>query len=304
MTDDKITAKTQPQSVMQNEPLRDGKVSRAIGTIPPMVFLSFAWLVLMIVVAVLGDLIAPYDYQAIDLIARLSPPVWMEGGSIAHLLGTDDLGRDVLSRLIFSIRMSLFVALLGTMIGAVVGTVIGFVAAHFRGWIDDLVMAAIDFQAALPFMILALAIVAFFGNSLVLFIVVMGIFGWERYARITRGLALSAVTHGYAVAVRTLGAGSLRIYGRHILPNIVNALIVNMTLNFPQTVLLETSLSFLGLGIQPPLTSLGNMVGFGRDYLLTAWWIAVFAALTIFLATLAMSILGDWVRDQLDPTLK
>jgi peptide/nickel transport system permease protein len=165
-------------------------------------------------------------------------------------------------------------------------------------------MAAIDFQAALPFMILALAIVAFFGNSLVLFIVVMGIFGWERYARITRGLALSAVTHGYAVAVRTLGAGSLRIYGRHILPNIVNALIVNMTLNFPQTVLLETSLSFLGLGIQPPLTSLGNMVGFGRDYLLTAWWIAVFAALTIFLATLAMSILGDWVRDRLDPTLK
>ena len=304
MTNDKITAKFQPQSVTQNEPSRDGKVSRAIGTIPPMVFLSFAWLVLMIVVAILGDLIAPYDYQAIDLMARLSPPVWMEGGSTAHLLGTDDLGRDVLSRLIFSIRMSLFVALLGTMIGAVVGTVIGFVAAHFRGWIDDLVMAAIDFQAALPFMILALAIVAFFGNSLVLFIVVMGIFGWERYARITRGLALSAVTHGYAVAVRTLGAGSLRIYGRHILPNIVNALIVNMTLNFPQTVLLETSLSFLGLGIQPPLTSLGNMVGFGRDYLLTAWWIAVFAALTIFLATLAMSILGDWVRDRLDPTLK
>jgi peptide/nickel transport system permease protein len=304
MTDDKITAKVQPQSVTLNEPSGAGRVDRVIGTMPPMVLLSLAWLVLMIVVALLGDLIAPYDYQAIDLMARLSPPVWMEGGDAAHLLGTDDLGRDILSRLIFSIRMSLFVALLGTLIGAVIGTIIGFFAAHFRGWIDDLVMAAIDFQAALPFMILALAIVAFFGNSLVLFIVVMGIFGWERYARITRGLALSAVTHGYAVAVRTLGAGSLRIYGRHILPNIVNALIVNMTLNFPQTVLLETSLSFLGLGIQPPLTSLGNMVGFGRDYLLTAWWIAVFAALTIFLATLSMSILGDWVRDQLDPTLK
>jgi peptide/nickel transport system permease protein len=304
MANDKITAKDQQQSVALNQPSRDGQTDRVISTMPPMVRLSLAWLVLMIVVAILGDLIAPYDYQAIDLMARLSPPVWMEGGSTAHLLGTDDLGRDMLSRLIFSIRVSLFVALLGTVFGAVIGTVIGFVAAHFRGWIDDLVMAAIDFQAALPFMILALAIVAFFGNSLVLFIVVMGIFGWERYARITRGLTLSAVTHGYAVAVRTLGAGSLRIYGRHILPNIVNALIVNMTLNFPQTVLLETSLSFLGLGIQPPLTSLGNMVGFGRDYLLTAWWIAVFAALTIFLATLAMSILGDWVRDRLDPTLK
>ena len=160
MTDDKITAKVQPQSVTLTEPSREGKIGRAIGTIPPMVFLSFAWLVLMIVVALLGDLIAPYDYQGIDLMARLSPPVWMEGGSTAHLLGTDDLGRDVLSRLIFSIRVSLFVALLGTLIGAVVGTVIGFIAAHFRGWIDDLVMAAIDFQAALPFMILALAIVA------------------------------------------------------------------------------------------------------------------------------------------------
>jgi len=146
--------------------------------------------------------------------------------------------------------------------------------------------------------------VATLGNSLVLFIGLMGIYGWERYARLTRGLTLSAVTHGYAVAVRTLGAGPLRIYGRHILPNIANALIVNMTLNFPQTILLETSLSFLGLGIQPPLTSLGNMVGFGRDYLLTAWWIAVFPALAIFIATLAMSILGDWVRDRLDPTLK
>ncbi len=269
-----------------------------------MVLLSVMCLVGLIVVALGADWIAPYDYQAIDLRGRLVAPFWAEGGNLEHLLGTDDLGRDMLSRLISSVRMSLFVALLGTVIGAVLGTTLGFLAAHFRGWVDDVVMAAIDFQAALPFMILALAVVATLGNSLVLFISLMGIYGWERYARLTRGLTLSAVTHGYAVAVRTLGAGPLRIYGRHILPNIANALIVNMTLNFPQTVLLETSLSFLGLGIQPPLTSLGNMVGFGRDYLLTAWWIAVFPALAIFLATLAMSILGDWVRDRLDPTLR
>lgn len=181
---------------------------------------------------------------------------------------------------------------------SVLGTVLGFLAAHFHGWVDDLVVAAIDFQAALPFMILALAVVATLGNSLVLFIGLMGIYGWERYARPTRGLTLSAVTHGYAVAVR------MRIYGRHILPNIADALIVDMTLNFPQTVPLETSLGFLGLGIRPPLTSLGNMVGFGRDYLMTAWWIAVFPSLAIFVATLAMSIPGDWVRDRLDPTLK
>jgi peptide/nickel transport system permease protein len=200
--------------------------------------------------------------------------------------------------------MSLLVAFIGTIIGAIFGTAVGFLAAHFRGWVDDAVMMAIDFQAALPFMIIALAVVAFFGNSIVLFIALMGIYGWERYARITRGLALAASTHGYAVAVTTLGATPLRVYGRHILPNIASALIVNMTLNFPGTVLMETSLSFLGLGVQPPLTSLGNMLGFGRDYLTTAWWIAVLPGITIFIATLAMSLLGDWVRDRLDPTLK
>ena len=293
-----------PEATASFEIAKRGGIIRSIRNLPFMVVLSAMSLFGLIVVALGADWIAPYDYQAIDLRGRLVPPFWAEGGSAVHLLGTDDLGRDMLSRLISSVRMSLFVALLGTVIGAILGTTLGFMAAHFRGWVDDLVMAAIDFQAALPFMILALAVVATLGNSLTLFIGLMGIYGWERYARLTRGLTLSAVTHGYAVAVRTLGAGPLRIYGRHILPNIANALIVNTTLNFPQTILLETSLSFLGLGIQPPLTSLGNMVGFGRDYLLTAWWIAVFPALAIFLATLAMSILGDWVRDRLDPTLK
>src|SRR5690606_5189248 len=137
------------------------------------------------------------------------------------------------------------------------------------------VVMAIDYQAALPFMILALAAIAFFGNSLVILIVVMGTYGWERYARIARGLALSATSQGYAVALVALGASPARIYLRHVLPNIASALIVCLTLTFPQIILVETSLSFLGLGVQPPQTSLGSMVGFGRDYLLTAWWIAV-----------------------------
>ncbi len=132
----------------------------------------------------------------------------------------------------------------------------------------------------------------------------MGIYGWERYARFARGLALSAEEQGYAVAVRTFGASPARIYLRHILPNVGNTLMVNMTLNFPQVIMMETSLSFLGLGIQPPNTSLGNMVGFGRDYILTAWWMALIPAVTIFITTLSMSIIGDWVRDKLDPALK
>ena len=280
------------------------KLRRFFERYPPLMIIAALWLLFMIFVAVFAPLLTPYDYTAIDLRARLQAPFWMEGGALSHPFGTDDLGRDVLSRLIFSIRMSLLVAFLGTGIGAILGTSLGFLAAHFRKWVDDIVMAAIDFQAALPFFIIALALLAFFGNSLTLFICLMGIYGWERYARLTRGLALSARTHGYAVAVNTLGATPARVYLRHILPNISSALIVNMTLNFPGTVILETSLSFLGIGIQPPLTSLGNMLGFGRDYLTTAWWIAVFPGVTIFLATLAMSLLGDWVRDWLDPTLK
>ncbi len=271
---------------------------------PPLVMIAGLLLSILILVAIFAPLIAPYEYSAIDLRARLQAPAWMDGGDWKHLLGSDNLGRDVLSRLFHSIRMSLLVAAIGTVIGAILGTALGFLAAHFRGWVDDLVMIAVDFQASLPFFIIALTLLAFLGNSIMLFIMLMGIYGWERYARITRGLALSAMTHGYAVSAKTLGANPVRIYLRHILPNISSTLIVYMTLNFPATIIMETSLSFLGIGIQPPMTSLGNMLGFGRDYLTTAWWITVFPGITIFLATLSMSILGDWVRDKLDPTLK
>ena len=285
-------------------PASDAQPRRIHRSVPPTIYLATGWVGAMLLVSASAHWIAPFDYAAMDLRNRLVPPVWMEGGQWRHALGTDDLGRDVLSRVIYSIRTSLLVALLGTVIGAALGTAVGFLAARFRGWVDDLVMTAIDFQAALPFLILALAALAFLGNSFLLFVAIMGVYGWERYARIVRGLTLSAQAQGYAVALRTLGASAPRIYLAHILPNIASAIIVNMTLNFPETVLLETSLSFLGLGIQPPLTSLGNMVGFGRDYLLTAWWIAVCPAFAIFLTTLAFSILGDWLRDQLDPTVK
>ena len=284
----------------------EGKPSAAkrfFSYYPPLVVIAGLCIAFLIFVAVFADQLAAYDYSTINLRARLSPPIWSDGGSWSYPLGTDELGRDVLSRLIYSIRMSFLVAFLGTIIGAFLGTTLGFLAAHNKGWVDHLVMAAIDFQAALPFLILALALLAFFGSSITLFIIILGIYGWERYARLARGLALSAATHGYAVAVHSLGAGPIRIYCRHILPNVANALIVNMTLNFPETILTETSLSFLGVGVQPPLTSLGTMLGFGRDYLSSEWWIAVFPGVTVFIATLAISILGDWIRDKLDPTL-
>jgi peptide/nickel transport system permease protein len=268
-----------------------------------MVALAAAWLLLMLGTALLADVVTPFPYTALDLRNRLSPPIGF-GGTWLHPLGTDELGRDVLARLIASIRMSLLIAFGATIIAAVLGTALGFLAAHFRGFVEHVVLALVDFQASMPFLVLALAVLAFLGNSLLLFICLLGLHGWERYARISRGLAISAGAQGYAAAVRGLGASPWRIYGRHILPNIASTLIVSMTLAFPEIVLLESGLSFLGLGVQPPATSLGSMVGYGREYLTRAPWVLLAPSLAIVLTTLSVSVLGDWLRDRLDPTLR
>ncbi|WP_149535599.1 ABC transporter permease [Siccirubricoccus phaeus] len=270
--------------------------------LPLLIRFALLWLALMLGTALLADVIAPYAYTALDLRNRLSPPIGL-GGSFLHALGTDELGRDVLSRLIYSIRMSLLIAFGATIIGAVLGTSLGFLAAHFRGLVEQVVLALVDFSASLPFLILALAVLAFFGNSLPLFVALLGLHAWERYARIARGLAISAGAQGYAAAVRQLGASPWRIYGRHVLPNIASTLIVSMTLAFPEIILLESGLSFLGLGVQPPETSLGSMVGYGREYLTRAPWILLSPAAVIVLTTFSVSALGDWLRDRLDPTL-
>ena len=279
------------------------RVARFFEAFPPSVMLAIAWIVGMLVIAASVELLSRYSYSAMDLRARLAPPI-LFGGTERHLLGTDELGRDVLARLLYSIRMSLLIAFFGSLIAAAVGTLLGIIAAHFRGWVEDLVLILIDFQASMPFLIIALAVLAFFGNTLVLFICLMGLHGWERYARITRGLAIAANEQGYAGAVRQLGAPAWRIYGRHILPNIASTLIVSMTLAFPEMILLESGLSFLGLGVQPPLTSLGNMVGYGREYITRAPWIMLAPSVVIILTTLSISLVGDWLRDRLDPTLQ
>ncbi len=276
---------------------------RTRPSIPPAVLAAFGWIAAILAVAVFAELIRPYGITQMDLRARLTPPIGF-GGTWAHPLGSDELGRDVLSRLIVSIRISVTIAFGATTIAAVLGTTLGFLAAHFRGWIEQIVLMLIDFQASMPFLIIALAVLAFFGNSLPLFIGLMGFYGWERHARIARGLAIAANAQGYAAAVRQLGARPLRIYFRHVLPNIAATLIVAGTLSFPEVVLLESGLSFLGLGVQPPMTSLGNMVGYGREYLTRAPWILLSPSITIVVTTMSVSLVGDWLRDRLDPTLR
>lgn len=272
-------------------------------TVPFSIQLAIGWVALMVLAALLANVLRPYSITALDLSARLQPPVGF-GGSWAHVLGTDELGRDVLSRLLVSIRVSLSLAFAATLLGVLLGAALGLMAAHFRGLVEQIVLVLIDVQAALPFIILALSVMAFIGNSQVLLIGLLALYGWERHARVVRGLALSANTQGFMLAVRQLGASPGRQYLRHLLPNISATLIVITTLAFPEIILAESGLSFLGLGVQPPMTSLGNMVGYGRAYLSNAPWIPLFPSAVIVLTTLAISTLGDWLRDKLDPTVR
>ncbi|MEO1089738.1 MAG: ABC transporter permease [Pseudomonadota bacterium] len=268
-----------------------------------MLLIAALWLAIMAVAGLAAPWLAPYGYADQDLMARLRPPA-LVGGDAAHWLGTDHLGRDVLSRVIYAIRVSMAVALVGALIGAVFGTFLGFLAAHARGVVEESIMALVDVQAALPFLIFALLVIAFFGNDLVLFVLLVGLHGWERYARLARGLVLDAKTKGYAEAARAMGLAPWRIYLVHVGPNVASAMIVQFTLNLPETILLEAGLSFLGLGIQPPLTSLGLMLNDSRNYIVLHWWLPTVPGAAIFLTTLSVSLLGDALRDRLDRALR
>lgn len=279
-----------------------GRVGAFFKAWPPLVLICFMWLAAMIFIAVFAQWLMPYGFSEINLRARLQPPL-LFGGTWDHMLGTDELGRDVLSRTFLAIQISLMIAFASTAISTVLGVVLGVLAAHFRGWVENIVLVLIDFQASMPFMIIALAVLAFFGNSLTLFICLMGFYGWERAARIARSLTIAANEQGYAAAAHDLGASAMRVYGKHVLPNIASTIIVNITVTFPGVILLESGLSFLGLGIQPPLASLGNMVGYGRDYLQSAPWLLLSPSIVIIMTTFSISIIGDWLRDRLDPSL-
>jgi peptide/nickel transport system permease protein len=270
---------------------------------PLTVLLSLAWMAFVVLIVVFLPLLINADFQAMDLKNRLSPPVFL-GGTWQHALGTDELGRDVLARLLVSTQTSMALALAATILSTILGVGLGFLASYMRGAVEQVILMFIDAQSAIPFMIIALAVLAFLGNSLLLFTILLGFSGWASIARVTRGLAISFSEHGFANAVRDLGASPWRIYMKHILPNIASTLVVSLTLNFPEVILLEAGLSFLGLGIQPPMTSLGSMVGYARDYLHTAPWVLLAPALVIVVTTLSMSLVGDWLRDRLDPALR
>lgn len=267
------------------------------------VVIAVAVIALYLFTAAFADALAPYEFDAIDLRARNTPPLGF-GGTAAHVLGTDELGRDILSRLVISVRVSLLIALAASLISLAIGVILGLATALRGGLFDAIVRVAVDFHAALPFLMFALAVLAFFGNNITLFVCLLGLHGWQRYARLVRAVALAEYQKGYVAALRRLGASEWRVSALHVLRNIAAVIVVNWTISLPELMLVEASLSFLGLGIQPPLSSLGNMVGLGRDYIVTSWWIATVPGIAIFIIALAISVVGDWLRDYTDPSLR
>lgn len=244
----------------------------------------------------------PHEPSASDLINRLIPPGWMEGGNPDFLLGTDNLGRDVFSRLVYASRFSMLVATSAIMISAVIGIAAGVAAGYFGGKVDSVIMRLVDVQLAFPVIILLIAVVGVVGIGIVQLILVIGITGWAEYARIVRGSTLSIAGSEYVEAATALGAGPGRIMFRDVLPNLTSEIIVLTSFGLARMLLLESGLSFLGLGIPPEYPSWGGMVGDSRDYLRTGWWILAFAGGAIALTVLAFNFLGDGLRDALDPT--
>ena len=260
--------------------------------------------VLLVIPAAFAPLVAPYDPLKGSLAKRLMPPVWQDGGTMDHPLGTDKLGRDILSRLIYGARVSLAVSLVAIFVGGILGTVLGLVSGYFGGWVDSVLMRLVDISLSLPTILLALVLVAAVGPSFGTVIGVLVVLLWARYARMVRGEALSIKERDFIARARVAGASHTRIMARYILPNVVNSLIVLATLQVGYVILLESALSFLGAGLPRPTPAWGLMIADGRELIVTAWWVSMFPGLAIMLTVLALNLLGDWLRDHLDPKLR
>ncbi|MEA2664828.1 MAG: peptide/nickel transport system permease protein [Candidatus Eremiobacteraeota bacterium] len=273
---------------------------RRIGRDPGAV-LGAIIVVIVAVCALFAPLIVHTDPNAQDLTATLQPPAWLAGGSHAHPLGTDNLGRDLLTRIVWGARISAIVGLAVVAIGGSIGIGLGLLAGYQRGWVDALIARITDVQLAFPLVLLAVAIVAVVGAGLGTVIAAIGLTSWVQYVRVIRAETLSLREREFVAAAVASGATSGRIVLRHLLPNVASAAIVLATFEIARAIVLESSLSFLGLGVPPTTPSWGGMLADGRQYLDTAWWTALFPGLAIMTAVMGVNLLGDGLRDALDP---
>jgi peptide/nickel transport system permease protein len=281
-------------------PSRSQRVARRLfgAGIPWLSLLIFA---LVVVAAIGGEDIAPHDPNGLDLGAAFKPPSWLEGGSIDYLLGTDNLGRDIFSRIIAGARISLEVAIYAIVISGGIGALIGMISGYFGKTVDAVIMRLVDIQMSIPSLALALVIATVLSPSLTTVIVVISITYWTWYARIIRGEILSLKERDYVALARIAGCSTATIFARHLLPNILNTLLVLASLQVGQVIIFEASLSFLGLGIQSPDVSWGLMLADARNYITNAWWAITLPGVAIMLTCLSANLIGDWLRDTLDP---
>lgn len=292
------------EAAARDDRARGGRRARGRWRVPPAVIVCMVIVTALVLVAIFAPLIVPHEPTQQALLARNRPPAWMAGGSPSYLLGTDNLGYDIFSRTLSGARISLGIGFVATLIGMALGTLLGLIAGFFRGSVDWCIMLAVDAQLAMPFIVIAVAAIAAFGKGIPILITLAGISGWMLYARACRSAVLALREREFIEAARALGASDGRILRRHILPNLMSVILVIVTIDLRRVILFESTLSFLGLGVQPPQSSWGSMIDTGREYLNTAWWVSAFPGLALMLTILAVSLIGDWLRDVLDPTLR
>src|SRR5579859_2233173 len=277
------------------------KVWREARRIP---LLPSAVIVMFVIFAVFAPLVSPYDPTQIALVQKLKPPFFIEGGGIAHLLGTDNLGRDVLARLIWGSRVSLSVTAAVVVISSIVGLLIGLAAGYVGGRADDFLMRVADGSIAFPAVLIALLFAVSLGPGVTTVIIALSVLSWANYARIVRGEVLRMRQLEFIVGARVIGCSPLRVMVAHLFPNLVDVWVVMITLQVGLIVLSEAALGFLGAGVPPPTPSWGSLVSDGRNFVDTAWWISFFPGLAIGLLVMSVNYLGDWLRDRMDPQLR
>lgn len=270
----------------------------------PSAFIAGIVVLLFILIAIFSPLIIPYSSTSGDLSNRLAPPVWLEGGTSAHILGTDEQGIDLLSRVIHGSRVSITVGILATAISVIVGTTLGLVAGYFRGWFDMVLSRIADLILAFPFLIFAIFMMAFLGPGFMNLIFALTFIGWVEFFRLARGESFVEHNKEYVEAAKSLGRKAYKIMIDEILPNILQTIFVLATLRFGYMIIMEASLSFLGLGIQPPTPAWGSMIATGREYMLNAWWLSTFPGIVLLLLVLSINLFGEGLRDILDPKMK
>lgn len=273
-------------------------LTRGLRRAPILPLLIIALVVFM---AVFADLVAPHSPTLPSLSDRLKPPFWEDEGNLSHPLGTDALGRDILTRLMFGARVSLMVSALALLLGGVGGSLIGLFSGYMGGKVDALIMRVADAALAFPIILLAILLVSTIGAGLVNVVYAIAMVLWARYARVIRGEVLALKETDFVAKASVVGCSHFRIMAVHLFPNVVNTLIVLITLEVGSIIIIEATLSFLGAGVPPPDPAWGSMVSDGRDYIVDAWWVSLFPGVAIVLVVLAFNLFGDWLRDRLDP---